>query len=215
MKLNTSLTALATLTLGLLSSPVQAVQEGDWFVRIGASSVNAHDSSTGFSAVPTVGAAVESNAQPSINLTYMLQNSIGIELLAAAPFSHDITATGAGPSLGLGKVAETKQLPPTLSLQYHFRPQTKIRPYAGIGVNFTNFFDINTTDASGTLTSLDLEDSWGMAAQVGVDYDIGNDWFVNLDLRYINIETTGTSNLGNIDVEIDPTVLTVAAGFNF
>jgi len=213
MKINTSLTAIATLTLGLLSSPIQAVQQGDWFVRIGASSVSAHDSSTGFSAVPTVGAAVESNAQPSINLTYMLQNSIGIELLAAAPFSHDITATGAGAALG--KVAETKQLPPTLSLQYHFRPQTKIRPYAGIGINFTNFFDINTTDASNTLTSLDLEDSWGMAAQVGVDYDIGNDWFVNLDLRYINIETTGTSNLGNIDVEIDPTVLTVAAGFNF
>ena len=40
-----------------------------------------------------------------------------------------------------------------------------------------------------------------------MEYDIGNDWFINVDLRYIDI--------GTIDVEINPTVLTVAAGFSF
>lgn len=187
MKRNTSLITALCITLGLLSSQAQAVQEGDWIVRFGVTDVRPNDSSTGFSGASTVGAAVASSAKPSLTLSYMLKNNIGVELLVAVPFSHDISATGAL----TGKVAETKQLPPTLSLQYHFKAQSKIRPYVGAGINFTNFFDIKTT--GGALTSLDLDDSWGMAAQLGVDYDIGNDWFINLELRYINIETTGRS----------------------
>jgi len=207
MKLNTSFTALATLILGLLSSPVQAIQEGDWMVRIGASNVDSNVSSTFFSGAPTVALDVDSSARPSLTISHMLQNNIALELLLATPFSHDIVA-----SAGVGKVAETKQLPPTFSVQYHFAPQSKIRPYAGIGINFTNFFD---TTPTATITSIDLDDSWGMAAQIGMDYDIGNDWFINVDLRYIDIETKGYTDIGTIDVEINPTVLTVAAGFSF
>ena len=212
MKLNTLLTAIA-ISLGLMSGSAHAIQESDFLVRFGVSNVSPDDSSTNFTGATTVGAAVDSNTQPSLTLSYMLQNNVGVELLLATPFTHDISATGAG--AGLGKVADTKQLPPTLSVQYHFAPQDKIRPYAGIGLNFTNFFSINVTDATATLTSLDLDDSWGLGVQLGVDYDIGNDWFINLDVRYVNIETTGHSNLGDIDVKINPTVLTLAAGFSF
>lgn len=212
MKLNTPLTAIA-ISLGLMSGSAHAIQESDFLVRFGVSNVSPDDSSTGFTGAATVGAAVDSNAQLGLTLSYMVHNNVGVELLLATPFTHDISATGTGATLG--KVADTKQLPPTLSVQYHFSPQDKIRPYAGIGLNFTNFFDINVTDASNTLTSLDLDDSWGLGAQLGVDYDIGNDWFINLDIRYINIETTGHSNLGDIDVKINPTVLSVAAGFSF
>jgi len=211
MKLNTSLAA--AITLALLSTSAHALKQGDMFTKVGAINVSPNDSSTDFSGAATVGASVKSDTQISLTLNYMLQDNIGIELLLATPFTHDIYATGGGAALG--KVADTKQLPPTVSVQYYFSPQAKLRPYAGVGINFTNFFDINVTDASGTLTSLDLDDSWGLAAQVGVDYDMGNDWFINFDIRYINIETTGTSNLGTISADINPTIVTLAAGFNF
>ena len=213
MNINTSLIAAMAISLGLVSSQAQAVQAGDRFAKIGVINVNPNDSSTGFSGASTVGAATKSDTQLSLTLTYMLKNNIGLELLLATPFTHDVYATGAGAALG--KVADAKQLPPTLSVQYYFSPTAKLRPYASVGLNFTNFFDINVTDSTGTLTSLDLDDSWGLATQVGVDYDLGNDWFINFDVRYINIETTGRSNLGTIDVEVNPTIITLAAGFTF
>ncbi len=211
MKLKNTLSIALFSILGLLASAANAVQEGDWIVRFGASNVSPNDDSGGFSGMPTVGAAVDSNAQPSVTLAYMIKDNVSLEVLGALPFSHDISATGAV----TGKVAETKQLPPTFSVQYHFSPQAKMRPYVGAGLNYTTFFSIDTQGALAG-TDLDLDDSFGLAVQAGFDYDLNNDWFINLDVRYINIETEATSSaLGTVDVEINPVVLTVAAGFKF
>ncbi len=141
----------------------------------------------------------------------MLKDNISIEVLGALPFSHDINATGAV----TGKVADTRQLPPTVSLQYHFKPKASVRPYVGLGLNYTTFFDINTTGALAG-TRLELDDSFGLAAQAGVDMDINDKWFFNADVRYIDIETTATSSLlGTVDVSIDPWVFTLGVGTTF
>ena len=66
-----------------------------------------------------------------------------------------------------------------------------------------------------TVTSISLDDSWGLAAQAGFDMDINKDWFFNADLRYIKIKTTATTNVGNVDVTIDPWVISVGVGTHF
>ncbi len=213
MKSKSTFSIALFCVLGLSASAAHAIQEGDWIVRFGVSNVSPNDDSGEFSGSAGSGAAVDGDAKPSINLTYMIKDNIGLEVLGALPFSHDISATGSLASAG--KVAETKQLPPTFSVQYHFSPQAKIRPYAGIGLNYTTFF---STDTEGALagSSLEIDDSFGLAAQVGVDYDINEEWFLNLDVRYISIETEATSSaLGTIDVDINPVVITVGAGFKF
>ena len=58
---------------------------------------------------------VDSATTLTFDATYFFAPHWGVELLAAVPFTHDINLNGAG------KVAETKHLPPTLSLQYHHR----------------------------------------------------------------------------------------------
>lgn len=211
MKYKILIPAVTIAVLGMSAENAFAVKEGDWIARFGLTNVSPNDSSGGFSGNPAVGVALDDDTQPSFNLTYMWKNNIGIELLGALPFEHTLSTTGA---LN-GKVATVKQLPPTLSLQYHFDPQSSLRPYASLGINYTTFFDVNTTgDLAGT--TLDLDDSWGLAAQVGVDYDLTQDWFLNADLRYINIETVGTSSaLGTIDVDINPWVFTLSLGTTF
>lgn len=202
---------VTSAALGLMASTASAVQQGDWILRFGLSNVSPNDSSGGFSGNPAIGAAVDGDTQPSVNLTYMLKDNIGIEVLAALPFRHDINATGAV----TGKVADTRQLPPTVSLQYHFKPGASVRPYVGLGLNYTTFFDINTTGALAG-TSLELDDSFGLAAQAGVDMDINDKWFFNADVRYIDIDTTATSSaLGTVDVSIDPWVFTLGVGTTF
>ncbi len=118
-----------------------------------------------------------------------LSDNIALELLAATPFEHKISATG---SLS-GEIATVKQLPPTLSLQSHFLPNKSISPYFAAGLNYTTFFD---EQATAVITSISLKDSWGLALQVSADFEMSKDWFANLDLRYINIDTTAQLTLG-------------------
>lgn len=207
------ITTAITGMLALTSISAMAVEKGDWLVRFGLTNVAPNDSSTsltGAGANSTVG--VDGDTQVFATLSYMIKENIAIELLASTPFSHDIVGTGA--LAGAGKVGETKQLPPTLSVQYHFKPKDSVRPYVGAGINYTTFFSEKTTGALAG-TSLSLDDSFGLAVQAGVDIDISKDWFFNADIRYINIETTATTALGTAEVTIDPTVISLGVGTRF
>ena len=98
-------------------------------------------------------------------------------------------------------------------MQYHFKPKSDFRPYVGVGLNYTTFFHVKLTGS--TVTSMSLDDSWGAAAEVGFDKDINKDWFFNADLRYVGISTTATTNVGNVDVTIDPWVISLGVGKRF
>ena len=225
--------AVAAAALGA-TLPAQALEQGDWIGRIGATHVAPNDD-TG--AVTTPGGpvagtelTVDSDTGVGFTLVYMLTDRIGVELLAALPFEHDIGPNAAlAGTTGSADIASAKHLPPTLSLQYYFQPRAAVRPYVGVGVNYTTFFDEKVRGglASAGYSSLDLDDSWGIAAQVGVDIDVSNNWFVNFDVRYLDISTeatvrersAGSGALGAVltiaDIESDPWVYTVSVGTTF
>jgi outer membrane protein len=145
----------------------------------------------------------------------MLTDQIGLGVLAATPFSHDIK--GAGDLASAGKVAETKHLPPTVTLQYFPMPSgSKLQPYVGAGVNYTVFFD---EDTAGPLagTDIELDDSFGLAAEAGVDYMITENVGVNAAIWWIDIDTEAKIEAANqtVDVEIDPLVYMVGVSYKF
>ena len=197
----------AALASGLLAGTVQAYEAGDWLVRGGIWGV--FPKSDNLSLGPGADIDVDDGYSLGFNVTYMVNPNIGVELLGAWPFKHDIRLTGAG------KIGETKHLPPTLSVQYHFMPSGAIHPYAGLGLNYTKFFSEKTKGAlSGS--SLKLDDSWGIAGQLGVDVDVAPNWFVNADLRYINIESDAKLNGEGIGtVKINPWVFGLNVGTRF
>lgn len=197
-------TLAAAVALGLASQPANAVEKGDWLVRFGLVNVNPNDGSSGVVADDAVG--VEDDTQLYINATWMFSDNMGLDILGATPFTHDITLDG------VGKIGETKHLPPTVGIQYHFSPKSNVRPYVGAGINYTTFFSEKTT---AVISSLSLDDSVGLAVQAGIDVDINENWFFNADLRYMNIETTAKTDLGNIDVEINPWVIGLGVGTTF
>ena len=205
-----SIAILTSLGLGMgaASFSAQAIEEGDMFMRFTATQVVPNDSSSDFSAAPGLAPEVDSSTTLGATFVYMLSNNLGLELLAALPFEHDITVDG------MGKVGSTKQLPPTVSLQYYFNSTSKFRPYVGAGLNYTIFFNDKTVDSLGG--DLELDNSFGLAVQAGMDYDINDKWFLNADIRYINIETTATNEaVGSSDVDINPTVISLGVGYKF
>jgi len=115
-----------------------------------------------------------------------------------------------------------KQLPPTLMAQYYFgSKQDKLRPYLGVGVNYTTFFDekFNDTGKAAGLSDLSLKDSWGIAGQAGLDYNLNDHWLLNMSVWWMNIETKARFNAGDthqsIDTRIDPWVFMFGAGYRF
>ena len=223
-------TALTAAAIGLLSTSAMAQSQGDWLVRVGIGHVSPDASSgnlvAGGTELDGYQIDVNSNTRPIANLTWMATDNVGVELLAAWPFEHNIT--GDGVLDGAGKLGETKHLPPTLSLQYHFLPNETFRPYAGIGLNYTIFFDESTTDtldgALGGPSSMNIKDSFGVALQLGADFDLTDTLFLNLDARWIQIEADARINTtaedgsqvqSRIKADIDPWVISTAIGFRF
>ena len=202
---------LAALTMALIFSYTQAAQAkdaGDWTIRAGASVV-APKSDNGDLTGTLIGIDVKNATSFTFEVSYMFTDNLAVELLAAYPFKHDVHLDG------LGKVATVKQLPPTLSFQYHFNPQGKWQPYVGAGLNLTTFFD---EDTKGALegTKLKLKDSWGPAAQFGIDYAFGEHMLVNANIRYIYIQSDAKLDGEKIaKIEISPWVYGINVGYTF
>ncbi len=213
----------------LAASIAQAHQAGDIIVRAGAVTVDPREDSSGIKhgGLGNLGgkATLDSNTQLGLNFAYMLTDNVGVELLAATPFSHDVGVAGSPAGLDVlnGKLGTIKHLPPTLSLVYYPLDQTSaFKPYVGAGVNFTWFFDESVSGSAKAkgFDGLSLDNSWGLAAQVGMDYMLNDNWMVNAQVRYIDIETTGKTNLDGVgrlkvDVDVDPWVYMVGLGYKF
>ena len=219
MKLNKKVTALLTAATAsvMIASPVMAYEAGDIVVRGRILLVDPQDDSGSIKVDggPTgEKATVNSDVIPELDFTYMLTSNWGLELILG--FSDHEVKTNL---LTLGHIADTKVLPPTLTLQYHFMPTSNIRPYAGVGVNYTHYFD---TKAKGALDGqgLEIDDSFGLSLQAGVDVDINEDWFVNFDVKYIDMDADAEfkSAAGvktKVDIDVDPIVWGIGIGTTF
>jgi outer membrane protein len=197
------------------SSSAFAYEAGDMMVRVGAAGVYPTGDSDNITPVDP-NAKVEADDAWSLGITfsYMFTDSIGLGVLGAYPFEHDIE--GKGSISGLGKVATTKQLPPTVTLQYYFNNSSPVTPFLGAGFNYTYFFDEDTKGALSD-ANLDLDDSWGWALEGGLDFDINEHWMVSGQVYYINIETEAKISgvPGKYNVDINPWVYFLSAGYKF
>lgn len=207
--------AIALITL--IAIPAAAHEKGDWIFRAGVGTVD--PKSTSFSdPVDDVAVKVDSGTSLTLTGVYMMTNNWAFEVLAAWPFKHDINLESGGTSV---RLAETKHLPPTFSIQYHFLPDGQFQPYAGLGLNYTTFMDTDLSQEAidAGLVDLKLDDSFGVAAQIGADIVTSDRWLLNVDLRWINIESDATLDDGvaaeTAKVEIDPLVYSINVGYKF
>jgi outer membrane protein len=207
--------AVLAALLGLAAGPA-AAGAGDWLLRAGVTTV-APDA--GSDAIPATGDTldVDDDTTLGFNVSYFVTDNVAIEVLAALPFTHMVSAEGG--ALSGADVVEIDHLPPTVSAQWHFLPSNNIRPYVGAGLTYFLILDDESQLGAGTDVSVD--DGVGFAVQAGVDFDIAPNWFLNLDLRYISLSVdaevsgAGAGVDGTYDVDIDPLVYTAAVGYKF
>ncbi len=216
---------IASLLAVALAAPVAyAHQAGELILRAGATSVDPHEDSSNLAIAGTKAAGskatLDSDTQLGLTAAYMLTDHVAVELLAATPFQHSVGVKGLG-ALD-GKLADIKQLPPTISLQYYpLDPKSQVQPYVGAGLNYTLFFDEELTSArkSQGFNNLELDDSMGLALQAGVDLMLTDKLLLNAAVWYVDIDTMATTYLGDtqvkVDVDVDPWVYMVGLGYKF
>jgi outer membrane protein W/outer membrane protein OmpA-like peptidoglycan-associated protein len=173
-----------------VSQPARA-EQGDWLFRAGASMIDPKNPAIEdpFNGAPfNEGDIVyDDSVSAAASVAYMLTDHLATELWLAWPFNLDVSLKSQDVA---GDMGEVELLAPTLSLQWHFNPGGRVQPFVGVGVNYSTFSS-EPLDATDVFTPFDIEmdHSWGAAAQAGLNLALGERWFVGADVRWIDIDS--------------------------
>ncbi len=213
--------------------PVMAIEQGDILVNTRLLNIapDVSDNQVMASGSPLAAPAgidVDDAYSLGVDITYMVTNNFGVELMLNTTSNHDIQGTG---NLAGVKVGEITVLPPSLIAVWHFMPKNNIRPYIGAGLNYTLFFSGDTTGQftstmdsvlGGGVTSTDVsvDDKLSLIFQAGVDIDINSDWYISIDAKYVDMDTTATvevngTDAARIDFDLNPLILGFGVGMRF
>lgn len=224
MSITKKIALAAAVTAGMVATQAQALEAGDWIVKAGPTLVSPNDDSGRVGGIANTGVGVDDAWTLGFTIGYMVSDNVSVQLLGIVPTEHDLDAKGSTLSgLGISDIGDVDVLPPTLTVQYHFSPKSNIRPYIGAGINYTYFYgesESSDLNVLGGNPELDIDSSVGLAAEIGVDVDIDENWFANATLWYVDIEADATvKNTGfgdlDVDVDVDPWVLMFAVGTTF
>lgn len=149
---------------------------------------------------------------PEIDFSYFFNDRFALELILATA-QHKATANKTAlNNLDLGEVS---LLPPTLLAQYHHQ-FGKFKPYVGAGLNYTIFYNAEP----GIARSVHYDNSLGYAFQIGGDYEIADNLYLNFDVKKLYLSTdvevnTYASGTVKADVDIDPWIVGLGIGTRF
>lgn len=220
--------AAAGLVATVLSGPARAEDtQSPWQLRVRALGVvpDTSGSSVNVQGVPALsspnsGLTIDNSIVPELDVSYYFTRNIAAELvLGVTP--HNINATGQLNGLYVGK---SWLLPPTLMAQYHFTDFGPFKPYLGLGVNYTFFFNQTpgyTPNGNGlSVTSLNVNNSVGAAFQAGFDYMIDNHWGFNMDVKKLLLRPSYNATVNNTipvsgTANIDPWLIGVGLTYRF
>ncbi len=225
---NGTRSALAALAVfmglaGGVGPALAGSESGDVMVRVLATVVNPDSDATvraGGATIPGADAEVSTEVIPALTLSYFFNQNIALELFCCFA-KHQID--GKGTIANLNEIADTWIFPPALTLQYHFTNMGRFKPYAGVGLQYINFFDTGTGENVLGAQKVSIDDAVGFTLQAGLDISLGNGWYLNADVKKTWLDTTVTWHnnraLGGLDVtgdaDVDPWIFSGGLGYRF
>jgi outer membrane protein len=185
-----------------------------------------------FTPVDALSLKVQSQSTLFFSAAHELDDHWEAELALGMPPTHDVKVVilpgaavpGSVAALDGSVGAKVRQVAPTLFANYRYGDKgSPLRPFAGIGLNYTRFDKTESTavnDAiNGGPTTLKLKDSIGLALQLGATYKLGGPWSLTGVWSTARVKTTLTTNTLGIertaDITFHPSVIIVAVGYSF
>lgn len=210
--MNNAIRALALL--GGVALAAGAAQAQDSTIKFGVTYYQTHAKTNGVTGigVPAGADASVGNATTVIFVyEYQVVPNVGVELVLGVP--PRIKASGAGTVAFLGEVVSARNVAPTLLFNYHFgQSGDSWRPYAGLGINYTKFSDAKSPYGY----DVNLSDSWGLAAQVGIDYAINKQWGAYTSVAMVKVKSDLTAvGASVLQTTIDFRPIVYSAGLSY
>jgi len=212
--------------LGLASLAVYAQQNT---IKVGVAQLTIHSqadnlSSNGPAFLTPQPAGISIGDATTLMISYIrrLDDHWELDLESGIAPTHD--TYGVGTLAPFGVITKVKQAGPTLFVNYKFGPpESRFRPFVGLGINYTRFYDAASTAsgnlASGGPTKVELSDSWGSAAQVGAGYKIDERWSVVGTIVAVRVKSDLTATTGSIQrkttINFRPLVYTLGIAYSF
>jgi outer membrane protein len=121
-------------------------------------------------------------------------------------------------------ISSARWIAPTLLFEYNFLSASSTwRPYIGAGLNYTTFYDRDSTaigsEVSGGPTRLSLTASVGPAATAGVTYRISDRWAAHASYSWSQVKTNLTADTDGVirttRISFGPQALVVSVGYSF
>ncbi len=162
---------LALAAAALVAAPALAQNS---VVKLGAIRYDAHSKTSGISGVgipPGADAEVGDATTLLFTYEYRFTPKVGVEFVLGVP--PKITAKATGTVAFLGEVLSARNVSPAMIVNYHFGDTgDALRPYLGLGLNYTKFTSVKTPYG----WDVKLSDATGFVAQAGVNYALNKDW---------------------------------------
>ncbi|NEX60664.1 OmpW/AlkL family protein [Noviherbaspirillum galbum] len=218
---------IAGTVLSAASASAQSVPQNT--LRLGVAHIGIHSKSDDFTTngpafltPQPAGITVDDANTLVIAYTRRLNANLDLDLILGIPPQHDVK--GRGTLAPFGTVSKVKQASPTAFINYNFGDEAnRFRPFVGVGLNFTRFYDAKSTDAgnlaSGGPTKIELSDSWGLAVQAGLNYKLTDRWSLNGSVATADVKSDLKATTGSIErrtrIDFRPVVMTVSVGYSF
>ncbi len=227
-----ALAMVAAASIGLLGgSAALADDVPSNSLRFGSYTVFYHTSADNISG-PYVPAGVNLEAEnvETAYFGYIRRLSSKFDAELALGYPPLVSVKGSGPATvgsvpynGV-EVSTARWIAPTVFLEYRFLSENSPwQPFFGVGVNYTTFYDRNTTAAGnaafGGPTRLSLSASVGPAATLGIGYHVSGPWNVYGSYSVAQVKSDVSANTAGIlritNISYRPQVLIVSVGYSF
>jgi outer membrane protein len=223
--------AIGACLSALACAPVAAQTSNS--VRLGIYVVQYHVSADDLSG-PFIPAGTNLNIDVknvnTVYFAYLRRLSEHFDLEFAGGWPPKTDTVGKGPA-AVGSVpyngqviATSKWFAPTVLIEYKlFDDSSAWRPFAGLGINYTHFYDRTSTAAgnaaAGGPTTISLSDSIGPAATVGVTYRVQSNWTVQGSYSRSKVRSDEEANTAGVvrktTINFNPAAWVLSVGYNF
>jgi outer membrane protein len=155
---------------------------------------------------------VDNSVSPELDLSYFVTDHIAIE--GETGVTHN-TLTAEDTRIGTVAVGKVWSAPVVLVLQYHVLPHSRWNPYLGAGLAVLPYFD--ATPAGGLVQHLSVQSEVGAALQAGLDYQLSDRWYGNVDIKKLFVASYASVDDGLITSSghVNPLIVGVGIGYRF
>ena len=224
MKKHSIASALVATVALCGAGAAQAQVAGQVMVKLGWNKIIPKVKSDDLTAPALPGSKIDIKSASALffTATYMITDDISVEALGGLPYKHDIV--GAGAVSGVGKIGSIHQVSPTVLLQYRFlAADGPFRPYVGAGPTFAKFYGSKgsaaltaVTNPGGPPTTIGGDTEWGATIELGGNYKIDKNWFIDAALLKTFISTKATLSTGqSTKAKLNPIAINASIGYTF